>query len=99
VDYLKDDNEEKSGVSDTVSLSKEAYAAIQENNPELLDYLGYEDRDDSALTTGAQASSSLLDKVELSPEAYAVLKQENPEVLEALGYDTSKDEEAETTEE
>ncbi|MGD9807727.1 MAG: hypothetical protein AB7E76_08205 [Deferribacterales bacterium] len=89
LDYMKDDDEKSNGISDTVTLSSEAYAAISENNPELLSILGYEEEEDSSLLS--KSSGSSLDKVELSAEAYAVLKAENPEVLEALGYDISED--------
>jgi len=86
---LKDDNEKSGGISDSVTLSPEAYAAISKNNPDLLSALGYEKEKDPTMPYTSSGSS--LDKVQLSAEAYAVLKEENPEVLEALGYDLSKE--------
>ncbi|ADD67878.1 hypothetical protein Dacet_1106 [Denitrovibrio acetiphilus DSM 12809] len=92
VDYLTDDDSSSKSSFDSVSLSAETYAAIKENNPDLLTALGYDQDADSSETTSTSSSSSLLDKVQLSAEAYAVLKETNPEVLEALGYDLSADE-------
>lgn len=99
LDYLNDNDDRKSnGLSDTVSLSAEAYSAISERNPELLSILGYEKSDEESKML-ANSSGSSLDKVELSPEAFAVLKEQNPEVLEALGYDLSESETTKDTDE
>jgi len=82
-DYL---TEEESGsssdyFSDAVSLSPEAYAAIKEYKPEMLESLGYEKEE-----TTSYGTSSLLDNISLSDKAIEILKKENPEFLESLGY-------------
>lgn len=92
LDYMTDKDDDKSSpFSDTVQLSKEAYAAIREYDPTLLASLGYSSEDSSESLIESTGSSALLDKVEISAEAYAALKETNPEVLEALGYDLSMD--------
>lgn len=89
MDYMNDDNSSSSSsglLSDTITLSPEAYAAIRENRPDMLASLGYIEQSDDSLLGSSAAASSSLDKVTLSQEAYNALKESNPELLQALGY-------------
>jgi len=74
----------KSYFSDTVTLSKEAYAAIREYDPTMLASLGYQEEETTA--EDGSSTNSRLDSVQFSKEAYAALKERNPELLESLGY-------------
>lgn len=93
IDYINEssDSSTSSGskyFSDSVTLSPEAYAAIKEYKPEMLEALGYSEDTEETLTSSS-SGSSLLDSVSLSEEAYAALKETNPELLTALGYEVS----------